>query len=197
MDREENQSAFPKLQISPLKVLYSLSGFYFFLLLMNFVSLGMKFTWGIERFQGAAKLFHFDLENNIPSFFSAVCLLTSGLLLFVISQFHKKRSEPFFAWLSLALIFGFLAVDEISMFHERLVEPMKKIGEISPYFNFAWIIPYGLATLLVAVVYLKFLLNLPKRTMVLFLVSGALYVSGALGFEMLGEIISSITEAVL
>ena len=34
--------------------------------------------------------------------------------------------------------------------------------------------------------YLRFLMQLPKRTMIMFIVPGAIYVIGAIGFEMLG-----------
>ncbi len=36
------------------------------------------------------------------------------------------------------------------------------------------------------IAYLKFLIGLPKRIMVLFVVSGLIFVSGAIGFELLG-----------
>ncbi|MCB1124592.1 MAG: hypothetical protein KJT03_23770, partial [Verrucomicrobiae bacterium] len=173
------------LEIQPKRILIFLLGCFVFLLLMNFASVWMKFTWGLDRFQGAARLFHFDEENNVPSFFSALCLFVSSLLLLQISLLRKKQSAAYLAWLGLSLIFCFLSVDEVAMFHERLVGPLDQILDTSGYLRFAWVIPYGLATLILAVVYLRFLVRLPGKTRTLFIVAGILFISGALGMEMI------------
>lgn len=56
----------------------------------------------------------------------------------------------------------------------------------SGYLNFAWVIPQGLAVTLPAAVFAKFLLRLPGSTMLYFVMSGAIYLAGTLGFEMPG-----------
>ena len=56
----------------------------------------------------------------------------------------------------------------------------------SGFLLYAWVIPYGFLTLLIGVIYLKFLLNLPNNYAFWFIGSGAIFVSGAIGFEMLG-----------
>ena len=48
-------------------------------------------------------------------------------------------------------------------------------------------IPYGIALGVFLLFYIKFLLSLPKRIMILFIVSGAIFVAGAIGFEMLAS----------
>lgn len=50
---------------------------------------------------------------------------------------------------------------------------------------FAWVIPYAVFAVVVAVAFVRFLGHLPSRTRLGFLVSGGLYVSGALGLELL------------
>jgi hypothetical protein len=86
----------------------------------------------------------------------------------------------------LSLIFLFLGLDEISAFHEKINAPVRDFLNTSGIFFFAWVIPYGLILFVFVVSYLKFLIQLPKKFMKLFIASGAIYVVGALGFELLG-----------
>jgi hypothetical protein len=51
---------------------------------------------------------------------------------------------------------------------------------------FAWVIPVGGATALLALFYLRFLRGLPAPFGRLFILSGACYVAGTLGTEVLG-----------
>jgi hypothetical protein len=74
------------------------------------------------------------------------------------------------------------------MLHERLTDPLKSMFGTSGIFFFAWIIPYGLAFIIFAVIYLRFLIKLPKKIMLLFILSGAIYISGAIGIEMIGGV---------
>ena len=72
------------------------------------------------------------------------------------------------------------------MIHERLAQPVQSRLKTSGLFNFAWVIPYGCATIFFAFFFLRFVLNLPKKVMFLFILGGAMYVSGAIGMEMIG-----------
>ena len=80
----------------------------------------------------------------------------------------------------------FLSIDEIASIHERFVNPTKETFKTSGLLYYAWIIPYGIGLIGFIIVYSKFLFELPKDTMVLFLVSGFTFIAGAIGFEMLG-----------
>jgi len=51
---------------------------------------------------------------------------------------------------------------------------------------YAWVIPYGIALMVFIITYIKFLMSLPKQIIILFVVSGAIFVAGAIGFELLG-----------
>ena len=69
--------------------------------------------------------------------------------------------------------------------HERLTEPVTALIGETGVFHYAWVLPYGVLVLIVAAVFSRFLMYLPRRTAFFFVVSGALYVAGALGFETL------------
>ena len=81
--------------------------------------------------------------------------------------------------------------DELFQVHEALILPLREKFSLSGVFYFAWVIPYGIAAVLIAIAFLRFIVSLPRKTARLIVLSGATYVSGALGFEMLGGFAAS------
>ena len=87
-------------------------------------------------------------------------------------------------------MFFFLSLDEALQLHDRLDLPLRALLGTSGIFRHAWIIPY--ASLLVggAILYRKFLFELESDTRNLFIVSGIIFVTGAIGFEILSGLVS-------
>jgi len=56
----------------------------------------------------------------------------------------------------------------------------------SGFLYWPWVISYSCAGAFFFLAYLKFLRGLPRKTMTLFIVSGLIYVAGAIGFEIFG-----------
>jgi len=128
-------------------------------------------------------------EHNLPNFYSSMTLLFSGLLSFLISLSERNSGGKFrFHWLGLAVLFTFAAIDEMIMIHELLIEPLHRMLGTSGIFFFAWVIPYGIAVVVLGILYLRFFFNLAPPTRTLMAVAGAVYLAGALGLEMLGGI---------
>jgi hypothetical protein len=98
-------------------------------------------------------------------------------------------------WKWLAIVFLFLAVDEDASLHELLIQPLRERLPMAGPLYFAWVVPYGLAVLVVGLVYLKFVQSLPVRTRRLFVAAGSIYLAGALGFEFAGGWYLSQVEA--
>ena len=130
------------------------------------------------------RLFYADLEANFPTFFSGALLLISTALLSLIASI-KRRDIYFPHWCFLAAIFVFLAVDELTQLHESIINASRHLFHASGYLYYAWVIPYGTFSFIVFVLYVRFLLHLPARSGWLFILAGACYVGGAIGFEML------------
>ncbi len=134
---------------------------------------------------GLVDSFDMNVENNVPTFFSAFILVTSAVLLTVItSQSTADRYAGHWKWL--VIIFTFMAIDEDAALHELLIEPVRDLLPVSGPLYFAWVIPYGLAVLAIGVLYLRFVWSLTARTRGLFIAAGSLYLAGALGFESIG-----------
>ena len=131
-------------------------------------------------------LFNFDLENNIPTFYSATAILCSSIILFYFKKKKKNRSSNHLYWLALSIVFFFLSIDEIASIHERFSIPIENNFDVTGLFYRPWVIPYGIAVVIFCIFFLKFLIDLPRHFRYLFILSGATFVLGALGFEMLG-----------
>lgn len=173
-------------EIDPREAFRRLLYFISLLLLLNFATIFVRFYFGYDVALGLVPLFNFGTEQNIPTLYSSIALLTSSLLLLVIALSHKRGGDSYFYWLGMAFIFLFLAVDETASLHERLIRPIRESFNTSGLLYFAWVIPYGAAVLIFVMTYSRFLMRLPRSTCVLFLVSGTTFIAGAIGFELLG-----------
>lgn len=126
-------------------------------------------------------------ESNLTAAFSASLLVCVAALFAVIARF--KRADAYArVWRGLAWVFVYLAVDELAMLHERTVVFVREaLGEAatSGILHHAWVVPYALFCVIVFSATVRFLLHLPAPTRRMMLLAGALYVGGALGFEML------------
>lgn len=134
------------------------------------------------------EMLDFDYEANLPSFYSSAAIFFCAALLWVISAYIRKEQLPFRShWLGLAIIFSLLGLDEAVSIHEELGDLTEHLGwfDAHGYLYFAWVVPYGIALTLFALTYLKFVLALPRITKLLFVGSGVLFVTGAMGIELI------------
>jgi len=174
------------IQLFPKKILKVNLYLILFLCSANIVGIIVKYYFDHPNAYGLIPLFDFDTEKNIPTFYSAIALLVVSILLWFIALAHKNLKSSYIMWFGLSLIFLFLSIDEISSIHERFGKPTRDAFKTSGFLFFAWIIPYGIALIIFIIAYSKFLFKLPKNTLILFLVSGIIFISGAIGFEMIG-----------
>jgi hypothetical protein len=142
---------------------------------------------GVDISRDISRLFDTAQEANITSWFSSVELMIAGALLLIIARVKTHSADPFARhWNILAWIFFFLSMEEIAGFHEKLIEPLRNATGSGGIFYFAWVLVVIPLVLIFVLFYLRFLTNLPRKTAYQFLVAGAVFVLGAVGFEMLG-----------
>lgn len=133
------------------------------------------------------KLFWLDREHNVPSWFSSSLLWTCGVTLLLIAMIKQNKiTEYVFHWALLGLVFLVLSMDEAIAMHEWLIEPVRNALGVSGIFHFAWIIPAIILLLIGGIFYIPFLRYLPTNLRVLFILSGAIFLLGAIGMEMIG-----------
>lgn len=153
----------------------------------------VRFATDNDSLAGLVALFSLGADGNLPTFYSSFAILFCAMLLTLIgvAGWGDRHIHTAY-WLGLAAIFLFLSVDEMLELHEHLNEPIRSALKTSGFFYYAWVIPYGALLLIFLAAYLRFLLRLPGRTAVLFVVAGATFVSGGIGVEMISAAHSEI-----
>ena len=150
------------------------------------------------RLEAMTQLVDLDLEANLPTLFN-VLLFVMGSALFLL---HGKAAEPKArrGWFVMAGVFLFLSLDEGSQIHEKFMLITLKLmnhGSTSGHFGWlyqAWVIPYGLAIIVLGLVLLRWFLRLPPKLQRGLFISGCVYVFGAVFLEMAGgKVIESLT----
>ena len=185
----------PAILIRPRKVLLAL--------LVTVVALVILSIWGqyLRYFQRFVDIrawmefgldllnhkFYMDAESNIPTWFNTALLLAISGLFFVVGLQKVAAHERFrIHWLGAAALFLLMSVDELSILHEMLIDPVRGWLGLRGWFYFGWVIPGMAFLLLVAIAYFAFFLHLEPRFKVLFSFSLFTYFLGAIGAEMLG-----------
>lgn len=132
------------------------------------------------------ELIDFDYEANLPSLYSVFAIILCSCVLFMIASGKRKTQQPYrFQWQLLAWIFLFLGLDEGVSLHEDIGDIMEEFFTASGYLYFPWVIPYAGLVVLLALFYFRFLLRLPRPIMIRFIVAGLLFLTGAVGLEMM------------
>ena len=175
-----------KTTFTPLSVLTSLLICYCVLLVANCLMLVAQFMFGYESLLTLIPTWDFNTEGNMPTLFTTFTFVIAGLLLSIIAHTKYKTKQAYLAWLILVLVFLFLAADEATSIHERVGQLFRSQTNTSGIFNISWVIPYGIAAIIFGISYARFLLRLPRRIAVIFIISGVVFVTGAIGIELVG-----------
>jgi hypothetical protein len=143
---------------------------------------------------GFAERVYLGAEANIPNWFSTLLLLACGVVLLTIGAAAKQHVSQ---WSWLGIVFLALSLDESAALHD-LSAPLftrsitwlaRTVGgpfsglQYKP--GYAWLIPGILFTAAIAVISVPLLLALPRQARYRFVMAGAIYVGGAVGFEAL------------
>lgn len=146
------------------------------------------------------RMFDLDMERNIPTLFSSAILLTAAFLFYLLSKApteQKKGHRPF--WLGLSFVFSFLAFDESSKIHEQLGDFTERFVEASGYLHYPWVISYSILLVILGIFYARFFWKMESKVFWSFMGAAVIFISGAIGFELLGANESSIhsTDTIL
>jgi len=176
-----------KVSISIRKVAYWLFGI---ILVLNAISpitrVLMRF-FDFEFSYGFLRLFDTAEEANVTSWFSSELLFIVAILVLLISRVKVHHSDAYSRhWTILAAIFFFLSLDELASIHEMTINSLRNAFGATGLFYFSWVIIAIPLVLLLGFFFLRFVLSLPRSTRIQFIVAGTLFLTGAVGFEMLG-----------
>lgn len=175
--------------LSVQKIMATLVAALVLLLLGQLTTFYLRMTPGYEDVPGIGaliELLNWDGEANLPSWYSSTLLLIAAALLAQIGLTPPKNQWTLY-WRSLSAIFVALSVDETASIHEHLNGPMRSLLNTEGYLYFAWVVPGALFVGGLGLLYWRFWRALPPTTRLRILLAGALYVTGALGFEVPGS----------
>jgi len=163
---------------------------FFILLVMDIVVIVASYLTGYKSMYGLVPLFIFDYENNIPTYFATLNLLLSSGLLYLIYRSYQDNSRAGSKyWLSLAVIFFVLSIDEGASLHELLIRPLREWFDITEGIFYAtWVIPGIIICLIFVLFFLKFYLRFPLRYKILFGISAVLFISGVIVLEIIDSL---------
>ncbi len=159
------------------------------LILLSVAGQVSKYYFGHERLQGFVPAFYVDHESNVPTWYSSFALALAGVLLLVVAAFKALRRDAYrYHWAALCGLFFLLSVDEVAMFHEYPIYPLRRALGAGGAFYYTWVIPGAAFVAIVAMSFWRFLGHLPRRTRDGFVLAGAVFVGGAIGVEMISGI---------
>jgi len=186
-----------ELNINYIKIIKVLTLILVLLAIMSILGQIYKFTIGqdlsIKIFEESVELFNLDMENNLPTWYSTISLFFCSIILLLIGLVKKNVGDKFYLhWITLSIIFSILSLDENIQLHEKLSAPVRNFFNISGTFHFAWTIPAIFLLFFLFFFFLKFLKNLPTRSRILFLLSGSIFITGAIGLELVGGYYQSL-----
>jgi hypothetical protein len=172
--------------------------FFFLILLACQAIIAVAHLWFDRKLAAFTVLFDMDLEANLPVFYNTGLFFLLAALCHVSGRGEEARIRR--GWTMLALVFIFLGVDEGSQIHEKfMLWTMRLIsnegaGADLGIFHYAWVIPYSLAAILFVVMIAGFLLRLSARTRTGLIVSGCIFVLGAVVAEMVSGTVAKPLE---
>ncbi len=131
------------------------------------------------------RMFDLDMERNVPTLFSSLLLAIAGFCFYLLSIDPQREKERKY-WFGLALVFVFLAFDESAKIHEQLGDFTENFVDATGYLHYPWVISYSILVLVLGIIYLKFFWKMPQKIFWSFMLAAFIFLSGAIGFELLG-----------
>lgn len=176
-----------KITVNSSKLIKLLALIAIILIATHITIFGFQFYTGIPVKFELLRMFSLDMEANLPTLFSSAILFFSAFLFYLLSKVSQdKKSKDRLFWLGLSFIFIFLAFDESIKIHEVVSDLTDKFVHGSGYLNYPWVLPYAVLVLLVGLFYIRFFWRMERKVFWSFVGAAVMYVSGAIGFELLG-----------
>jgi hypothetical protein len=134
------------------------------------------------------RILRLNAEQTLGPWFQSLILAFAGWLM--LKTFATMRGDQFWlavCWAVLGAGFIYLSIDEAVSIHEHFFDIAQSVPDPLGLLKYRWV-PMGIAIVLaVGAASVPFLLALPRRTAIGLVASGAIFVVGSIGFEMVGS----------
>jgi hypothetical protein len=152
------------------------------------------FDSGIEypslRFENWRQRFDVDLEQNIPTWYSAALLLLAAwLMLSVANRLRQRGKGMVWHWRALAVVFVALSADEAAMLHEMaggLDSPGAALTRwlgLEEVIHFDWVLVGVVFVLVVAVLFLPAFIKMTPGPRFVVFIAVVIFLTGTLVVE--------------
>jgi hypothetical protein len=169
------------IQFSIKKIARLLLTFWAILIVLGFVAEFCRHILGASSNGFWILLLSLQYEMNLPTWFVSAIELMCALQLTLIAIIKCKAKAPYARrWAFLAATFFYISIDELVEIHEYGSDWLY----LSGIFYYSWVIPASILVLVMGTLYFKFVWHLPGQIRFQFILSGALFVGGAIGVEM-------------
>ncbi len=143
-----------------------------------------------------ARRLHMDHEYGIPAAVSALMLLGSAIVALRLSRVDAPadggRERR---WLVVAVAMAYVAVDEALVLHEMAIGLPSRWWDVPDFLALDWVLLALPIVVLLAAVLLPWVLRQPPWLRTRMLLSGALFVGGAVGVETLAGQLDRVSLA--
>jgi len=175
------------LSLNSTSIIKVLSALAIILIIANIIMLFIYFSIDDPDKFDFVRMVDLDQEGNLPTVFSSSLLLIAGFLFYLLHKsVNLKPKTTHYYWLGLSFIFIFLGFDEGAKIHETLGDYTENFVEASGYLYYPWVLSYGVLVLILGGFYFRFFLRMKRKVFYSFLLAAFIFLSGAVGFELLG-----------
>lgn len=143
--------------------------------------------FGVGTLLQDLRQFDLDSENSVPAWWSSSLMLLAALMLYRLGAEARPRGDRLWLfWVALAAAFFLLSIDEAASFHEGVIEPLKAAFGFGGALYYAWVVPAVICLVVFGLLLLPLLQLVPTGLKWRLVICGAIFVTGALGMEMVG-----------
>jgi hypothetical protein len=194
-----------KLRISPAETARILGFAVMFIFFANAVVrtgayIAKSSSGGEKVLDAIYPVFDVGHDTSIHTWYSSLTLLLCSVLLAAITVVKKRCNDHYTRhWGLLSVIFLLLSIDDVATIHEHIGEVSSYVATSMGYtpkgfLYWFWVAPGAICILVLLLMYLRFLTHLPKKTLLLFLGSGLMFVGGAIGLEMVAAQLAFLSD---
>lgn len=136
-------------------------------------------------------------ELSAPTWWATMLLAIAGgsmLLASIVERRQNLRTWRGWRWLGIGFLYA--SLDEAASLHEYFGDGLRGFEDpTGGLLNYRWVIVGIAIVIAVGLLFLPFLLRLPRRTAGRLVVAGAIFVGGAIGVEMLGGAVNQTMDS--
>ena len=131
-------------------------------------------------------------QSGLRLYTTLLLVFCSALFLLIGLNNKEKGSGKSFHWMGLCVIFFFLAIAKDTSLDEQFSVLLQSLFDISR--SVVYFIAYGIAFILIPALYIRFILQLPRRTLYWFIAGSITFLAGAFIFDLVTAYIGKILD---